>query len=243
MIGSVFSATGTIRELDNGWFRCTIVADSGNGGTTPRVRLRLGAGGENTSYTGDGSSGLFLWGLQFEVDSPFASSYMPAGAGLATRGADTFAGPFPHPPQEMTAYVKVLESGTHQTGGARLFQISQGDRFRVVGQTSDKYLVGYSNGIDGEVTRESALVSVLGEVGEIRALLHADGSVQIGIANADGVEALSALSPAPATGLAPSWSQEFLRPNSEDNGARGFQRFLAVKVQRGIRSMEFMRAL
>jgi hypothetical protein len=67
--------TAAITALDNGWFRCSIVATTDSSGTTECViGMATSAGG--SSYAGDGSSGVFLWGAQLEQANS-ASAYDP----------------------------------------------------------------------------------------------------------------------------------------------------------------------
>lgn len=66
--GTVVSGAGTISSVGNGWYRCSIsVASAGNASSTMYVWLV--DSGTNTSYTGDGTSGIYLWGAQFEAGS------------------------------------------------------------------------------------------------------------------------------------------------------------------------------
>ncbi|CAB4122752.1 hypothetical protein UFOVP28_39 [uncultured Caudovirales phage] len=67
----------------NGWYRCTMnVTSDGSGVIQPRVELYNGGG----AYTGDGVSGVQVWGAQLEVPSlsneiNFPATYIPtAGA-------------------------------------------------------------------------------------------------------------------------------------------------------------------
>ena len=67
--------TAAITALDNGWFRCSIVATTDSSGTTECIiGMATSAGG--SSYTGDGTSGVFLWGAQLEQANS-ASAYDP----------------------------------------------------------------------------------------------------------------------------------------------------------------------
>lgn len=65
--------TPTITALSDGWYRCSITAScTVNGNCQTIMYLNNGAG---ASYTGDGVSGLYLWGAQFR-ESDSASDYV-----------------------------------------------------------------------------------------------------------------------------------------------------------------------
>ena len=82
------SAVGLIEKYADGWYRCIMMADSVNGGTTPQVFVQLGSGGETETYNGDGASGVYFWGMQFEVDAAFPSSFLLTAASTTARSAD-----------------------------------------------------------------------------------------------------------------------------------------------------------
>lgn len=65
--GTVASGcTATITSVGNGWYRCTVTT---TGGSPTYFECWLATGNNVTTYAGDGTSGLYLWGAQFEARS------------------------------------------------------------------------------------------------------------------------------------------------------------------------------
>jgi len=81
---STFFATANIISVGNGWYRCGIVATSS---ITTSITTQIYNVNSGLSYTGDGFSGNFIWGAQFEQGS-FATSYIATTSASATRTAD-----------------------------------------------------------------------------------------------------------------------------------------------------------
>jgi hypothetical protein len=79
--------TGTIQNFGNGWFRCTATFTSSSTLPTHRLYIYVGQNGTTFSYTGDGTSGIFIWGAQLEAGS-FPTSYIPTTTGTLARSAD-----------------------------------------------------------------------------------------------------------------------------------------------------------
>jgi hypothetical protein len=70
--GSWTGAAASIANAGAGWYRITLTGTR-NAGTVSIAQVFLLSGG-NASYTGDGTSGAFLWGAQLEVGTT-ASAY------------------------------------------------------------------------------------------------------------------------------------------------------------------------
>jgi hypothetical protein len=85
---SASQGEGYIEDYGNGWFRCTVVATASATAAT-NINFRL-VNGSISTYAGDGSSSVFLWGAQREVGN-YKTSYIPwDGSGSTTRSNDAY---------------------------------------------------------------------------------------------------------------------------------------------------------
>ena len=73
-------------KYPNDWYRCVITEDP-TSTFDPIFYIYQIGNTSSTSYTGDGSSGIYLWGAQAELAS-YETSYIPTTSSLVTRSAD-----------------------------------------------------------------------------------------------------------------------------------------------------------
>lgn len=84
-LGGSSATNYSITNAGNGWYRCAITQKT-DGTTSSYFRLALN-NGSTSLYTGDGTSGLYIWGAQLEAGSS-ASPYIPTTTAQVTRAAD-----------------------------------------------------------------------------------------------------------------------------------------------------------
>jgi hypothetical protein len=67
--------TSTITSVGSGWYRCTVTRTATSSQTAIGMIFGLATGNGTNSYTGDGTSGLFIWGAQLELGAT-ANTYI-----------------------------------------------------------------------------------------------------------------------------------------------------------------------
>lgn len=243
-LGTAPTTTARVVALTNGWYRFSVELDSGSGGTTPQVGVFMATADNTPTYNGNGTSGIYIWGAQFETDKMVTSSYIPTDTTVITRTADSLMWPFDFVPQSMTVYFQFMELGTFRT---------EGNYLRIGSDSTDEDSVGIEAQTGAgvmEITHKnsSSVTSselVLGTASgyasrrECRAILYPSGAVQMyesedGETPEDTGVKSGALTMDTAWGAAELWI---------GLPADAFCAYAVIKIAHGVQTRAYMRAL
>jgi hypothetical protein len=113
---------GTVEDVGNSWYRCSVtgLTDTGQVFTSVLIGLLNDVVSEDTivpSYTGDGVSGIYFFGLQVEQSS-VPTSHIPTAGSTVTRAADTLTLPVANIPYPEPVVIgpELVTNGDFATG-------------------------------------------------------------------------------------------------------------------------------
>jgi hypothetical protein len=145
VLGTVGSGIeASIELISNGIYKCTVTPPAvTSSGSTSIVACRLATADNSPTYTGDGISGLYLWGCQFELGG--STSYIPTTATAVTRSADVLG-------NMLTSTVAEPDAGESLWNAATNYAVND----EVMRTTTHKKYINILAGIDATLPEVDA---------------------------------------------------------------------------------------
>ena len=197
----------------------------------------MGSGSETESYNGDGSSGVYIWGKDFEVNNPFPSSYIATAGSTVARAAESLNFPYLAQPRATTVYVRSVEKGTIlRTGSKRVFEIGtngSNPRLTCIADGGVYKLLHVTD--DGTVTAALAVAPSIGDTNELVCQLSATGTALL-VQSVNGAASTQSSETAALT-LGQSWSSPIIYLGGTSAGDRGFNAFVDILIVAGVHSL------
>ena len=166
VVSNEISGSGSMVQLDNGWWRCNFTSIALVGQTGTNVALRTLDNSSSNSYTGDGTSGVYIYGAQLEQNS-YATSYIKTVGTTQTRSADTANGAGNASTFNDSEGVLMAEiSALANDGTNRRISISNGS-------TSDRIVLGYTSSSNQLIVLVSS-----NSVSGVASIVNIDNSLQ-----------------------------------------------------------------
>lgn len=228
------------------WRRVEIVFDSASGGSSQSVEVHASAADGGLAYQGDGASGLYVWGLQFEADGVFATSYIPTAGATATRSADQLSFPLPvalQTPQAMTAYLRWINRMSPDAAFGRWFHVGLNTGALLQFYVPSVGNVRFRHTNDAAAVSEATLATpwANGDHVEARLVLNANGSVLWGY-SINGASEVT-VGPSTATALSVAWSSNVIWLGTSNGTAGAAMSLLGCRCAAGVQTLATMRGL
>jgi hypothetical protein len=237
--------TGYIDPLGDGWYEIvSVCSDIDSGGSSPLALFGPAQADGDLTMAGAGAPYTYFAFPSVEADTSVWSSALDLSQ---TRNADLLYGAFPHAPSVfasggVTFYLRFVERGTYLTASGHLLKIGSAtagaDPRIAIRQNSNRYGITHDDGVSPQ-TATLGVGPTFGLPHEIRAVVNTDGSVLIGQSINGATETVTAASS--AVPFTAAWAAERLYIGSDGTSGHGLNPIIAVKVVRGVYTMDEMR--
>lgn len=231
-------------DLGVAWYRCVVIGTSGSA-TASSVALVALASGGTISYSGDGASGLYIWGFQAEETENGATSYLPTVGSTVTRTTEALTATWPLLPGPLTLYADLIEvgQGLEYVSSKRVVQIGDGTTRSALLQSGSVTAIH-----DAGATSLSSAGTITGlgqgDQLELCAAIDPTGSATASYARNRGSSVAAAATAALAFATAYGGSPVKLAIGSQE-GTSSFGAFAvrAVRIAAAARTLEQMRGM
>lgn len=214
VMSAVNLGTGVVQgftavDLANGWWMLYVRGSLGGAITTSWISVRLGDGSGNFTYTGDGASGIYVWGMTaVHAARKQVGCYTPT-----TSVNDSLTVPWAPVPQAQWDYAKFTD-WCPDTDAAQTYSVFQtGDtaftapRAYIV-KNSNSFTALHANGVGSASSTVSGLTINPGDTVEVMRIMDATGAVTLRVSVNGGAEQVGTTSAALA--FAAAWNAQIL---------------------------------
>lgn len=231
-----------IEKFYDGWYRIKFSGIVGASRTAGTVYVLLGSTSSTFNYAGDGSSGIYIWGIQIE-EAPFPTSYIETAASAVSRSGDSLYSPWTAGVIPLTAYVDTVDNGGF---------LAVSGQFVTLGYDSESVFQLYS--VSSQVTTtlefDSGTPETSTATGVIAAgdCVEALGAIYQGFSHKASVSLSgSTQSDGSETSALAYDGQDvnrmYINRAAEDSTKEGSRTYKSIKIHRGVQTLDFMRKL
>ncbi len=226
------------------WYRCVVIGTAGSATASVNGMALLASGG-STSYSGDGASGLYLWGFQAEETENGATSYLPTVGSTVTRTTEALTATWPLVPGPLTFYADLIEigQGLENVSPKRLVQIGDGTTRSILMQST---LVTTTHDNGPSTSSSAPTIAGLNHADQLELCGSIDmtGASLASYARNRGGATIGTVGPALAFATAYGGTPVKLGIGSQE-GTTSFGAFAvrAIRIAAGARTLEQMRGM
>jgi hypothetical protein len=176
-IGTISSKV--IENYGNGWYRCSVTFQAS--GTLTGGQIFMSTNGTTGSYTGNGTSGIYIWGAQLEVGT-YPTSLIPTQAATVTRNADVIS------KTGISSLIGQTEGTMFAEVDITALQGATARTFIDIGSSGNRVFVGFTSLASNTIRLQIDSGGVI--VVDYRAVVSSAGTIKVAAAYKNGNSAL-----------------------------------------------------
>jgi hypothetical protein len=143
LVATEAGITSSIQSFGNGWYRCII--GKAASATNEVIRINMQPTSSTADFVGDGTSGIYVFGAQYETGS-VATSYIPTTTAQRTRNSDVISAS-----GGVSGSIGQTEGSIYVEVDIQKLLGTTQRAFIDIGQAGNRLFLGYGNGITNQI--------------------------------------------------------------------------------------------